>query len=191
MKEPEVAAKAAEYLEEVGRLLSDIDEEDRTNLLGELADQLEDLTDAEAIDRLGSPEEFVVEFRRSAGLEELRPPVQRHKTLITVASTLLLPIGLYVLYSLGEQQLLLVPIALAVLWGIARLSPRPLQITWSVLAGILGAQVLYFIFDQQGGAGRSDGFQAAAALVTTAALITLLFYRTTRNEVGPTEPTSA
>lgn len=190
MSESRSSLKTADYIESVGRLLSDLDEEDRTSLLQELSDQIEDMTDAEVARRLGTPEEFVAEYRRSAGLSE--PAGHREPwTITTVASALLLPVGLYALYTFGDSRLILMPLALATFWLLARISRRPLRIAWSVLAGTAGAQVLYFIFDQQGGAGRTNGLQAAAALVAIAALVALLFYRTSRQDLNDTNPTSA
>ena len=173
---------SSDYLERVRHLLSDIDEDDRVSLLGELADQLEEVPEAELNQRLGTPEEFVAEYRRSAGIDSPKSDGDglRAKSLATVVSVLALPLGVLVFFSFGGQ-LLFGWLVLAAEWALARISPRPLRITWSVLAGVLVAQVLYLAFDTQWGTNRANSFLALVVVVITGTLVALLFYRTTSN----------
>lgn len=59
-----------EYLERVSAGLADLPAEDREDVLQDLYAHLEELGDNELEDALGTPEEFVVEFRLSAGLDD-------------------------------------------------------------------------------------------------------------------------
>jgi uncharacterized membrane protein len=179
---------SSDYLERVGHLLSDIDEDDRVSLLAELADQLEEVPEAELNQRLGTPEEFVAEYRRSAGLDAPTSDGtgSQAKTLATVVSVLALPLGVLVFFSFGGQ-LVFGWLVLAAEWALARISPQPLRITWSVLAGVLVAQVLYLAVDTQGGTNRANSFIAIAVIMIVGALVALLFYRTTSNKRSGTD----
>jgi uncharacterized protein YqgC (DUF456 family) len=59
----------------------------------------------------------------------------------TVVSALALPIGVLVLFSFGGQ-VILGPFVVVAEWILARISPRPLRIAWSVLAGALVGEIV-------------------------------------------------
>lgn len=63
---------AETYLEQVRTLLSDLPEEERAELVQDLAAHLEEIDQHEIETGLGTPEEFVAEFRTMAGLGEHR-----------------------------------------------------------------------------------------------------------------------
>lgn len=94
----------------------------------------------------------------------------------TVASVVALPFGVLLLFSFGGQ-LVLGPFALAVEWVLAKLSPAPLRLIWSALAGALTGEIAYLVLDTQ--VASIDGFPAVAVGLVFAAVTALLFYRTT------------
>lgn len=63
---------AENYLDRVRILLSDLPEEERAELVQDLAAHLEEIDQLEIETELGTPEEFVAEFRAMAGLGEHR-----------------------------------------------------------------------------------------------------------------------
>ena len=60
---------AARYAEQVARLLADLPDEERSDVLQDLEAHLTELGSADIEKALGTPEEFVAEFRDSAGLD--------------------------------------------------------------------------------------------------------------------------
>jgi hypothetical protein len=93
MSAPTVEAAATRYLERVRAALADLAEDDREELLDELAGHLAELSaeieaDAGAAgpgsasrlleDRLGAPEAYAAELRASAGLAAAPPPTSRN-----------------------------------------------------------------------------------------------------------------
>jgi uncharacterized membrane protein len=163
---------ATEYLKRIEELLGDIAEDDRASLLADLTEQLSDVSGSEATARLGTPEEFVEEYRRSAGIEtpsETARP-ERAIRLDTLISAIFLPFGIAILLSFGGQ-LLFGPFILVIEWILARISPRPLRLLWSALAGLLAGEIVYLIVEM-----TPIGFLLALA---TASVTGLLFVRTT------------
>jgi hypothetical protein len=163
---------ATEYLKRIEELLGDIAEGDRASLLADLTEQLSDVSGSEATARLGTPEEFVEEYRRSAEIEtpsETARP-ERAIRLDTLISVIFLPFGIAILLSFGGQ-LLFGPFILVIEWILARISPRPLRLLWSALAGLLAGEIVYLIVEM-----TPIGFLLALA---TASVTGLLFVRTT------------
>lgn len=70
MRTTTLSETKSDYLEQVSYGLSDLGEEDREEILQDLAAHLAELPDHEIIDVLGEPESFVAEFRTSAGLNQ-------------------------------------------------------------------------------------------------------------------------
>jgi uncharacterized membrane protein len=168
------------YLDRVASLLADVDEEERVSLLADLADELRENPESELAERLGSPEEFAVEYRRSAGLgtsAEEEPKVE--PKIATVISALALPFGVLVLFSFGGQ-LIFGPFVLAIEWILARISPRPWRIAWSFLGAALAGEIIYLVLDIH--VQRIDGFLAAVIGIAVAAVAALLFFRTTGDQ---------
>ncbi|MDH3368458.1 MAG: hypothetical protein OEO17_11490, partial [Gemmatimonadota bacterium] len=66
----------------------------------------------------------------------------------------------------------------AIEWILARISPRPLRITWSLLAGFLAAEIAYLLVATH----VVEGAPAVVAGVLAAGLTLLLFERTTRRD---------
>ena len=169
---------ATEYLKRIEELLGDIAEDDRASLLADLTEQLSDVPSSQMTAQLGTPEEFVEEYRRSAGIEtpsETSRPARAIR-LDTLISAICLPFGIAILLSFGGQ-LLFGPFVLVIEWILARISPRPLRILWSGLAGLLAAEIIYLIVDMNGGQIRT--FTGLLLGSATAAVIGLMFFRTT------------
>lgn len=178
MSRSELSAASAEYLARVEELLDDVDRDERLSLLADLADQLDDLSSAEATERLGTPEEFAEEYRRSAGLESvsgLRAMSTSEKVAAAISAAAL-PFGVLLLFSFGGQ-IVFGPFALAIEWILARVSPQPLRVAWSLLAAALGGEIAYLILNLH--VPAFDGFLAVVIGLVTAGLVALLFYRTT------------
>lgn len=169
---------ATEYLKRIEELLADIGEDDRASLLADLTEQLSDVPGSEATARLGTPEEFVEEYRRSAGMETSPESARPEKAirLDTLISAICLPFGIAILLSFGGQ-LLFGPFVLVIEWILARISPRPLRILWSALAGLLAAEIIFLIVDINGTQIRT--FTGLLLGLATAAVTGLLFFRTT------------
>lgn len=170
---------ATEYLKRIEELLGDIAEDDRASLLVDLTEQLSDVSGSEATARLGTPEEFVEEYRRSAGIETPSETVRPERAirLDTLISAICLPFGIAILLSFGGQ-LLFGPFILVIEWILARISPRTLRLVWSALAGLLAGEIVYLIVEM-----TPIGLFLALA---TAAVTGLLFFRTTDGR-GPTK----
>jgi uncharacterized membrane protein len=169
---------ATEYLNRIEELLGDIAEDDRASLLADLTEQLSDVSGSEATARLGTPEEFVEEYRRSAGIEtpsETARP-ERAIRLDTLISVIFLPFGIAILLSFGGQ-ILFGPFILVIEWILARISPRPLRLMWSALAGLLAGEIVYLIVDMNGPQIRT--FTGLLLGSATGAVIGLMFFRTT------------
>jgi uncharacterized membrane protein len=181
MNRRDLPTAAVEYLGRVDDLLGGIDEEERLSLLADLADQLEELSESEIAERLGSPEEFAAEYRRSAGLESPSDRTRSYSTAATVISTLALPVGILVLFSFGGQ-LVFGPFVLAIEWIFARVSPVPLKIAWSLLAAALAGEIVYLVLDLY--IAEADGFPAVLAGLVAAVLVALLFYRTSKDSAA-------
>lgn len=165
----------SQYLAEVGRLLSDLDDDERASLLADLGDRLEEITDAEIEARLGTPGEFVDEYRRSAGVELVARGEGRPEMVVqNVLSALLLPFGALVLLSFGGQ-VVFGPFVVAIEWVLARISSRPLRIAWSVLAGALVGEITYLLIDFSGTLLRAV---AVSIGVATGVVAGVLIYRT-------------
>jgi uncharacterized membrane protein len=168
------------YLDRVARLLAGVDEDERVSLLADLADELREIPESELAERLGSPEEFALEYRRSAGLET---PAETDSTVgskvATVISALALPFGVLVLFSFGGQ-LVFGPFVLAIEWILARISPRPLRLAWSFLGAALAGEIIYLVLDIH--VRRIDGFLAVVIGLAVAAVTALLFFRTTGDQ---------
>jgi uncharacterized membrane protein len=161
-----------EYLRRIEELLADIDEDDRASLLADLTEQLSDVPGSQVTARLGTPEEFVEEYRRSAGIEtptETARP-ERAIRLDTLISAIFLPFGILILFSFGGQ-LLFGPFILVIEWILARISPTTLRLLWSALAGLLAGEIIYLIVEM-----KSTGLLLGLA---TAAVTGILFVRTT------------
>lgn len=178
MNRRDLPTAVVEYLGRVDALLAGIDEEERLSLLADLGDQLEELSESEIAERLGTPEEFAAEYRQSAGLESPSTRTRSYSTPVTVISTLALPIGILVLFSFGGQ-LVFGPFVLAIEWILARISPLPLRIAWSLLAAALAGEIVYLVLNLY--VAAADGLLAVLAGLVAAALVALLFYRTTKN----------
>lgn len=67
----------ADYLDRVHSGLADLSEEDREEVMQDLRAHLAELDEESIEANLGTPEEFVEEFRASAGLEEQAGRVSR------------------------------------------------------------------------------------------------------------------
>ncbi len=184
MNRSHMSAIAAKYLRRVEELLSDIANDDRTSLLVDLTDQLEDLPENELNERLGTPEAFADEYRRSAGLAMPLPPAPRSQTAVIamILSALAVPFGVVMLLSFGGQ-LVLGPFVLAIEWILARVSPRLLRIAWSLLAGALAGEIAYLRLGLY--VPLMGSFPAVVVGVVVAGLVTLLFNRTTRHDPNP------
>lgn len=178
MSRPELSASSSAYLDRVARLLADIDEEDRLSLLADLTNQLEDLPEAELGERLGRPESFAAEYRRSAGIEqpERRSSRDGASIVAAVVSVLALPFGVLLLFSFGGQ-LIVGPFAVAIEWILARVSPRPLRFVWCLLAAALAGEIVYLALDIY--VPALEGLLAVVLGLAAAALVALVFYRTT------------
>lgn len=178
MRRRDLSEASAAYLDDVEQLLSDVDEDERTSLLADLADQLGEMSEVEVIERLGTPQTFVAEYRRSAGIEEHDATGARSigETIVVLVSGLALPFGVLLLFSFGGQ-IVFGPFALAIEWILARISPRPLRLAWCLLAGALGGEVTYLVLDIH--VRALDGFLAVVMGLVTAGLVALIFYRTT------------
>lgn len=164
------------YLDEVGRLLEDLDADEKSSLLADLGDRLGEISEAEIAERLGSPKEFVDEYRTSAGIDSREIPGSRPAIIVqNVLSALLLPFGAIVLLSFGGQ-VLLGPFVVPVEWVLARISARPLRIAWSILAGALVAEIAYLVLDTN--VAAIDGLAAVVAGMTIGTLAGILIYRT-------------
>jgi uncharacterized membrane protein len=171
---------SAAYLNRVASLLADVDEEERVSLLADLADELREIPESELAERLGSPEEFAVEYRRSVGLETAAEKEPKAESKIAmVISALALPFGVLVLFSFGGQ-LIFGPFVLAIEWILARISPKPLRIAWSFLGGALAGEIIYLVLDIQ--VRRIDGFLAVVIGLAVAAVAALLFFLTTGDQ---------
>jgi hypothetical protein len=72
-----VSTSKAEYLERVASGLADLAVDDREEVLQDLKAHLAELDEKEVEAALGSPDEFVAEFRASAGLDEVVRKVRR------------------------------------------------------------------------------------------------------------------
>lgn len=165
------------YVRKVEELLADIDADERQALLTELRQQIED-TEGSSTESLGTPEDFVDEYRQSAGL-----PVPRDRSerwwIATIVSSLAVPFGALALFSFGGQ-VVFGPFLLAIEWLLARISPtHPLRIIWSVLAGLLVGEITYLTLADAHVAWL-DGLASMLISLVAAALVTTLFIRTTR-----------
>jgi uncharacterized membrane protein len=167
-------------------LLADVGEDDRVDLLTDLADQLSELPDREITQRLGSPDRFATEYLISAGLDPTPPivhesaargPVKGPASVGVVLSLLVLPFGILGLFSFGAQ-IVFGPFLLAIEWILARISPRPLRIVWVLLGGALGGEMAYLFLDLK--VRQIDGFPAVVVGITVASVVALLIERTTR-----------
>lgn len=164
------------YLAEVDRLLDDLDADEKSSLLADLRDRLEETSEAAIAEMLGSPKEFVDEYRSSAGIDSDASTGSRSwKMVENILSGLMLPFGAIVLLSFGGQ-VLLGPIVLPVEWMLARISARPLRIAWSVLAGALVAEIAYLVLDTN--VAAIDGPAAILAGVAVGIPAGILIYRT-------------
>jgi uncharacterized membrane protein len=169
---------ATEYLKRIEELLADIGEDDRASLLADLTEQLSDVPGNQLTARLGTPKEFVEEYRRSAGMEvpsEAARP-ERAIRLDTLISAVCLPFGILILFSFGGQ-LLFGPFVLVIEWILARISPRPLRIIWSALAGLLAGEIVYLLVEMN--SAPRDSFTGLLLGLATVAVTSLLFMRTT------------
>lgn len=168
---------SAGYLDRVASLIADVDEEERVSLLADLADELREIPESEIAERLGSPEDFALEYRQSAGLETPAEPDRTGESRsAAVISALALPFGVLLLFSFGGQ-LVFGPFVLAVEWALARISPRPLRLAWSFLGAALAGEIIYLVLDLH--VRWIDGFPAVIIGLAVAALTSLLFFRTT------------
>lgn len=175
-----MSASTAAYLDRVAHLLADVDEEERVSLLADLADDLSEMPDSELTERLGSPEDFATEYRRSAGIEtpaDHEPEIQ--SKIATAISAAALPFGVLALFSFGGQ-LVFGPFVLAIEWILARISPRPLRLAWSLLGAALAGEIAYLALDLH--VRRFDGFLAVVMGLAVAAFVALLFFRTTGDQ---------
>ena len=86
MNESDMSASMAAYLDHVARLLADVDEEERVSLLADLADELREIPDSAFTERLGTPQDFASEYRRSAGIE--RPRIVSRRLALGIAGLL-------------------------------------------------------------------------------------------------------
>jgi uncharacterized membrane protein len=160
----------------VGRLLEDLDADEKSSLLADLGDRLGEFSEAEIAERLGSPKEFVDEYRSSAGIDSKETVGSRPAAIVqNILSALLLPFGAMVLLSFGGQ-LILGPVVVPVEWVLARISARPLRIAWSILAGALVAEIAYLVLDTN--VAAIDGLLAVLAGLTIGTLAGILIYRT-------------
>ena len=165
---------ATEYLRRIEELLADIGEDDRASLLADLTEQLSDVPGSQVTARLGTPEEFVEEYRRSAGMET-PPDTARPERAIrvdTLISAVCLPLGVAILFSFGGQVLFGLPV-LVIEWILARNSPRTLRLMWSALAGLLTGEIVYLTVGQR---STIPGWLLGLA---AAAVTGILFVRTT------------
>lgn len=180
MNRSAMSASRAAYLDRVSHLLSDVDEDERLSLLADLADELREIPEPELSERLGTPEDFATEYRRSAGIETSTD--QRSEIQLKIAaaiSALALPLGVLVLFSFGGQ-LIFGPFVLAIEWILARISPHPLRIAWSLLGAALAGEIAYLALDIH--VRRFEGFLAVVIGLAVAAGVALLFFRTTGDQ---------
>jgi hypothetical protein len=98
-------------------------------------------------------------------------------TLSTAVSALLTPLGVLALFSFGGQ-IVFGPFVLAIEWILARVAARPVRVVWCVLAGALGGEFVYLVFDLR--VDQIDGFLAIVFGLLASALVTSLYLRTTR-----------
>lgn len=136
------------------------------------------MPDTEMTERLGTPESFVAEYRRSAGMERHARPTSPGPSAVVAAviSALALPFGILLLFSFGGQ-LVLGPFALAVEWILARVSPRPLRTAWCLVAAALAGEIVFLALDIH--VRALQGFLAVVIAMAAAALVAIVFYRTT------------
>jgi len=178
---------AREYLGQVEKLLSDIDSDDRASLLADLADQLDDMPDGEAVEILGTPEEFAAEYRRSAGITH---PVESRSVSMTflasVVSLVLIPIGCLLLLSMGGGQFLFGPAVIVVGWVLARVTPAPIRLAWSIVVGLLGGQILLLSLNLVFGA--LPQVVAVVSLIATLVLIKVFWDTTANGRPDPAGP---
>lgn len=168
-------SRADDYVDRVGRLLADLDPDDRTSLLADLREQLAQSDDPAL---LGTPDEFVAEYRRSAGLT----PDAEHPVLISqITSIGVLALAVLLLFSFGGQ-IVLGPTVLVVGWFLARGSAAWLRNAWTVVAILLSGEITFILL------GRSDWPNRVYPLLGTlliAALVGWLFHRTAPTAPGP------
>lgn len=179
MNRSDMSASTAAYLDRVARLLADVDEEERVSLLADLADELREIPDSELTERLGSPEDFAAEYRRSARIEtpaDQEPEIQ--SKIATAISAVALPFGVLALFSFGGQ-LIFGPFVLAIEWILARISPSPLRIAWSLLGAALAGEIAYLAVNVR---GPFDGLLAVVIGLAVAAAVALLFFSTTDDQ---------
>lgn len=105
-------------------------------------------------------------------------PSTRAATIATVVSVLALPLGVLILFSFGGQ-LVLGPFVLVIQWILAKISPTPLRVAWSILAGALVGEIVYILLDVH--VAAIDGFPAVVIGLVAAALAGLLIFRTTES----------
>ncbi|CAN5414270.1 hypothetical protein BH23ACT6_BH23ACT6_28000 [soil metagenome] len=98
-------------------------------------------------------------------------------SVVTVISAILLPIGALLLFSFGAQ-IVFGPFVLAIEWILARVSPRPLRLAWSVLAGLLAGEIAYLVVDVTMPSVEGRGGSIIAG-VLAAVLVAGLFATTT------------
>jgi uncharacterized membrane protein len=178
MNSADVSGRHADYLKRVDRLLIDLEPDEKGSLLANLREQLDEVPEGELGIRLGTPEEFVAEYRRSAGIEGEAGMTRESGPLVTVASVasaVALPFGVLILFSFGGQ-LVLGPFVLAIEWILARVSPKPLRIVWSVLAGALVGEIVVLSLDMY--LFPVDGVLFLLIGVVVAIPVGFLFYRT-------------
>lgn len=98
----------------------------------------------------------------------------------TLTSVLALPFGILVLFSFGGQ-LILGPFVLAIEWILARVSPKPLRITWSLLAGALVGEIAVIVTDTY--LFPLNSYLIALTWILIAGPIAILVYRTAAERI--------
>lgn len=176
---------ASEYLRRVEVLLSDIDVEDRVAVLADIQGQLNEIPDGDPIEILGSPEDFVTEYRRSAGLPPSKaqpsprtPPATTPSVEASVVAVMLLPIAALLLLSMGGGQFFFGPVAIAIGWMLSRRTYPLVRLAWSVMAGLLVGQMAYLLLGMTLGVSRLAPIALAFGL-GVAAGAAILFWKAT------------
>jgi hypothetical protein len=87
----------------------------------------------------------------------------------------LLPIGLVALFAFGGQ-VALTPIVLAIEWILARVAKGGVMIAWSVLAGVLAGEYIYLLIDLR---TELNALLAVVAGLVVAVILTFVYLATT------------
>lgn len=175
-------SRVDDYLDRVERLLSDIDPDDRESLLADLRDQMDKSEDPAAT--LGPQEDFVTEYRRSAGLPVATAHPTEESAAIRAAdlvSILVLALAVLLLFSFGGQIVLGPPVLVAG-WFLARGSVPWLRTAWTIVAGLMAGELAYIFLSRLVWPNRA---YPLFGILLVAGAIAAFFHNTTRTPPGP------